>query len=87
MKSAEPWQIPLKRLTYFIIPAREPPVQWAKSKLPSFFPPLSPPDCCRLPRIMYAEIREKEREAMKGGKKINSGEENVYPRIESLLLF
>lgn len=35
---------------------------------------------------MYAEIREKEREAMKGEKKINSGEENVYPRIESLLL-
>lgn len=38
MKSAEPWQIPLKRLSYFIIPAREPPVQRAKSKLP---PPLS----------------------------------------------
>lgn len=87
MKSAEPWQIPLKRLSYFIIPAREPPVQRAKSRLPSFFPPSLLQDCCRLPRIMYAEIREKEREAMKGGKKINSGEENVYPRIESLLLF
>lgn len=58
-----------------------------KEQTAVFFSPLSPPDCCRLPRIMYAEIREKEREAMKGGEKINSGEETVYPRIESLLLF
>lgn len=58
-----------------------------KEQTAVFPPPPSPPDCCQLPCIMYAEIREKEREAMKGEKKINIGEEIVYPRMESLLLF
>lgn len=74
VKSAEPRHIPLKRLSYFIIPARIPAAGATGKEQTAIFPfpptPPFPPDCCRLPRIMHAEIREKESETMKGERKI-----------------